>query len=120
MRTEHRDQASFCCFALREMYCPSQTPRLAVSSNRITREHVSAIDARAAREGGSLPHATLRAWLEKTVTAAAKADGARVPPHRKRQEVGGYRLCRRKMTPCDSHADIRHEAIKILNKTTQD
>ncbi|GJQ87629.1 hypothetical protein Trydic_g12044 [Trypoxylus dichotomus] len=64
------------------MYRPSQTPRLAVSSNRITREHVSAIDARPAREGGSRPHATLRAWLENTVTAAAKADGARVPPHR--------------------------------------
>ncbi|KAK4883007.1 hypothetical protein RN001_006326 [Aquatica leii] len=54
MLTEHRDQASICPFALRkvsvlaelalghlillQMYRPSQTPRLAVSSNRIAKE----------------------------------------------------------------------------------
>ncbi|XP_044756851.1 uncharacterized protein LOC123315277 [Coccinella septempunctata] len=59
MRTEHRDQASICPFALREVSVlaelalghlrysltdvrPSQTPRLAVSSDRITRERLSA------------------------------------------------------------------------------
>jgi hypothetical protein len=33
------------------------------------------------------PRATLRAWLENTVTAAAVADGARVPPHRVSKET---------------------------------
>ena len=61
MHTEHRDQASFCPFALREVSVlaelalghlrysltdvpPQSTPRLAVSSNRITREYILAIN----------------------------------------------------------------------------
>ncbi|KAJ3639106.1 hypothetical protein Zmor_004190 [Zophobas morio] len=67
------------------MYRPSQTPRLAVSSDRITRERISApvatlrdadrsarANGRTERQGHDARNATLRAWLENTVTAAAR------------------------------------------------
>ncbi|KXZ75868.1 hypothetical protein TcasGA2_TC034496 [Tribolium castaneum] len=67
------------------MYRPSQTPRLAVSSNRITRERISApvtthhnvarnvrANGRTKQHGREVRNATLRAWLKNTVTVAAR------------------------------------------------
>ena len=68
------------------MYRPSQTPRLVVSSNRITREHVTVHDE-------SLPlrldrrDTTHCAYLEKIVTAASVDDDVRFPFHRVSKET---------------------------------
>ena len=69
------------------MYRPSRTPRLAVSSNRITREHKTAIGRPTPPKERRPLHTTLHAWLENTVTAASIDNGARVPPNRVSKET---------------------------------
>lgn len=87
MRTEHRDQASFCPFALREVsvlaelalghlrYSLTDVPPQSNSppGSVLESDHAGAFDgdpATETRRPGPL-HATLHAWLENTVTAAA-------------------------------------------------
>ena len=103
MRTEHRDQASFCPFALREVsvlaelalghlrYSLTDVPPQSNSppGSVLESDHAGAYDGdrtAATREPRPL-HATLHVWLENTVTAAADASGARVPPHRVSKET---------------------------------
>ena len=103
MRTEHRDQASFCPFALREVsvlaelalghlrYYLTDVPPQSNSppGSVLESDHAGAYDGdrtAATREPRPL-HATLHAWLENTVTAAAVANDARVPPHRVSKET---------------------------------
>ena len=90
------------------MYRPSQTPRLAVSSDRITPGHVRPSDATgwprtatatASRRRNADPQPAtdgvppasgrpLNAWLENTVTTGDwESLGARVPPNRVSKET---------------------------------
>lgn len=103
MRTEHRDQASFCPFALREVsvlaelalghlrYSLTDVPPQSNSppGSVLESDHAGAYDGdRTAPTRGSRPLlATLRAWFENTVTTAAIANGARVPPNRVSKET---------------------------------
>jgi hypothetical protein len=99
MRTEHRDQASFCPFALREVsvlaelalghlrYSLTDVPPQSNSPPGSVLESDHAGACFGVRSPGGAPPATLRAWLENTVTAAAVASGARVPPHRVSKET---------------------------------
>ena len=104
MRTEHRDQASFCPFALREVsvlaelalghlrYSLTDVPPQSNSppGSVLESDHAGAyvgVRRPSVRGPCGAPGATLRAWLENTVTAAAVANGARVPPHRVSKET---------------------------------
>ncbi|KAH0815130.1 hypothetical protein GEV33_007661 [Tenebrio molitor] len=83
MRTEHRDQASFCPFALREV---SVLAELALGHLRYSltdvppqsnsppgTDRTARANVRTRNDAGSdARNATLRAWLENTVTAAAR------------------------------------------------
>ena len=87
MRTEHRDQASFCPFALREVsvlaelalghlrYSLTDVPPQSNSppGSVLESDHAGAyIGVRRGAPRGTLrSRATLHAWLENTVTAAA-------------------------------------------------
>ena len=90
MRTEHRDQASFCPFALREV---SVLAELALGHLRysltdvppqsnfppgsvLESDHAGALngDQTDATREPCPHHATLHAWLENTVTIVAKSE----------------------------------------------
>ena len=87
MRTEHRDQASFCPFALREVsvlaelalghlrYSLTDVPPQSNSppGSVLESDHAGAYFGvrRGKSRKTSLPRAALHAWLENTVTAAA-------------------------------------------------
>ncbi|CAB0035438.1 unnamed protein product [Trichogramma brassicae] len=91
MRTEHRDQASFCPFALREV---SVLAELALGHLRYSLTDVppqsnsppgSVLETdhagvQLANGRGRTP--LLHAWLKNTVTAGIWIPGARVPPNR--------------------------------------
>jgi len=66
------------------MYRPSQTPRLDVSSERITRER--GIVTRASRDPARTVLPPLARLAQKTVTLDL-ADGARSPPNRVSNET---------------------------------
>jgi hypothetical protein len=105
MRTEHRDQASFCPFALREVSVlaelalghlrysltdvppQSNSPPGSVLESDHAGAYVGVRQTPPVRGPCNAPPATLRAWLENTVTAAAVANDARVPPHRVSKET---------------------------------
>jgi hypothetical protein len=90
MRTEHRDQASFCPFALREVsvlaelalghlrYSVTDVPPQSNSppGSVLESDHAGAIngDRTEVIRKLQLPHATLHAWLENTVTVAASSE----------------------------------------------
>src|ERR1700712_711013 len=84
------------------MYRPSQTPRLAVSSNRITREHktvpvTAEPNGRACRPSerstttrpldNRPEHHSARLAQEHRDSRCPGANGARVPPHRVSKET---------------------------------
>lgn len=88
MRTEHRDQASFCPFALREVsvlaelalghlrYSLTDVPPQSNSppGSVLESDHAGAFDGdqtKAFPWGQPTLHATLHAWFEKTVRTAA-------------------------------------------------
>lgn len=96
MRTEHRDQASFCPFALREV---SVLAELALGHLRYS---LTDVPPQSNSPPGSVlesDHAgvlttigrglrsLLHAWLENTVTAGMKIHGARAPPNRVSKET---------------------------------
>lgn len=88
MRTEHRDQASFCPFALREVsvlaelalghlrYSLTDVPPQSNSppGSVLESDHAGAFDGdrtKASPRGRPTLHATLSAWCENTVRTAA-------------------------------------------------
>uniref|UniRef100_A0ABD2VSA4 Uncharacterized protein n=2 Tax=Trichogramma kaykai TaxID=54128 RepID=A0ABD2VSA4_9HYME len=97
MRTEHRDQASFCPFALREV---SVLAELALGHLRYSLTDVppqsnsppgSVLESdhagvQLANGRGRTP--LLHAWLKNTVTAGIWIPGARVPPNRRKPQPG--------------------------------
>lgn len=103
MRTEHRDQASICPFALREVsvlaelalghlrYYLTDVPPQSNSppGSVLESDHAGALngDQTITTRRPRPLHTTLHAWFEKTVTTDAYANGARVPLYRVSKET---------------------------------